>query len=325
MSRGNHGETVFGDDEERILWLETLEQACNKTGWRIHAYVLMRNHYHFLLETPEANLVAGMKWLQGTFTQRINARRRTRGHLFQGRYKALVMDPNDHRYFDLVAMYIHLNPVRAGIAGREPDALAQYRWSSYPAYLSRRKGRPPWLVVSQVLGSLGLRDRSRDRKVFKDSTEKRIQEWSRKKGKKTLDEKWNRIRRGWCLGEEPFRSFLLECLDGVMEGKYRDSFSGDGAISHDEKEAERILDNGLEALGMDRRALPEMKKGADEKAALAWLIRNRTTVSNRWISNHLFSGHSSRISHLVKKAKEQKSGRLHGYCMKLGRISIFKD
>ena len=78
MARGNQGRAVFADDRDRMQWLETLGEACAKTGWRIHAYVLMGNHYHLLVETPEANLVAGMKWLQGTYT-----RRQSRARLIQ--------------------------------------------------------------------------------------------------------------------------------------------------------------------------------------------------------------------------------------------------
>src|ERR1017187_8465650 len=74
MARGNQGRDIYGDDPDRKLWLATLGEACEKTGWRIHAWVVMNNHYHLLLETPEANLVAGMKWLQGTYTQRYNSR-----------------------------------------------------------------------------------------------------------------------------------------------------------------------------------------------------------------------------------------------------------
>ena len=70
MARGNQGQAIYADDLDRKVWLETLAEACEKTGWRIHAYVMMGNHYHLLIETPEGNLVAGMKWLQGTHTQR---------------------------------------------------------------------------------------------------------------------------------------------------------------------------------------------------------------------------------------------------------------
>ena len=113
MSRGNRGDAIFRTERDRRLLLDTLAEGCGKTGWRIHAYVLMTNHYHMLLETPEANLVAGMKWFQGTYTQRFNARHRVFGHLFQGRYKALVVDGRADRHFATVSTYIHLNPADA--------------------------------------------------------------------------------------------------------------------------------------------------------------------------------------------------------------------
>src|SRR4051794_39051413 len=84
MARGNQLQAIYADDLDRKAWLGTLAEVCEKTGWRIHAWVMMGNHYHLLLETPEANLVAGMKWLQGTYTQRYNSRRQLVGHLFQG-------------------------------------------------------------------------------------------------------------------------------------------------------------------------------------------------------------------------------------------------
>ena len=103
------------------LWLERLGEACEKTGWRIHAWVMMNNHYHLLLETLEANLVAGMKWLQGTYTQRYNPRHEVFGHLFQGHYKAVVVEPEAGNYFAVVSTYIHLNPARAGLIRLVPD------------------------------------------------------------------------------------------------------------------------------------------------------------------------------------------------------------
>src|ERR1035438_4875458 len=135
MARGNQGRDIYADERDRKLWLATLGEACEKTGWRIHAWVMMNNHYHLLLETPEANLVAGMKWLQGTYTQRFHYRHHGCGHLFQGRYKAAPVDGSG--YFGVVSTYIHLNPARAGLIeiGKEP--LRRYRWSSYRWDLDR--------------------------------------------------------------------------------------------------------------------------------------------------------------------------------------------
>jgi len=99
MCRGNRREAIFKNDGDRGVFLETLAEGCERTGWKVCAYVLMPNHYHMILETPEANLVAGMRWFQGTYTKRYNARNREWGHLFQGRYKSVVIDPDESEYF----------------------------------------------------------------------------------------------------------------------------------------------------------------------------------------------------------------------------------
>ena len=102
---------------DRRGWLDTLAEASVKTGWRVHAYVLMDNHYHLLLETAEPNLSDGMKWLQSTYTSRHHRRHRKGGHLVQGRFKAVVLDGSDPQYVQVASTYIHLNPVRAGLIG----------------------------------------------------------------------------------------------------------------------------------------------------------------------------------------------------------------
>ena len=157
LDRGDRREAIFADEMDRETFLGTVEEVCRRTGWRLHAYVLMSNHYHLLLETPEPNLVAGMKWFQSTYTMRFNRRHRLSGHLFQGRYKAIVVDPEERNYLVTLSDYIHLNPVRAGLL-REGEKLFAYRWSSYPAYVKRGTMSPWWLKRETVLGELGLND-----------------------------------------------------------------------------------------------------------------------------------------------------------------------
>jgi REP element-mobilizing transposase RayT len=89
MSRGDRREAVFKDDQDCEGFLRALAEACEKSLWQVHAYCLMRTHFHLVLETPQPTLVAGMKWLLGTYTSRCNRRHRQFGHLFSGRYKAL--------------------------------------------------------------------------------------------------------------------------------------------------------------------------------------------------------------------------------------------
>ena len=92
MNRGDRREPIFQDDRDRTRFLETLGEACAKADWQVHAYCLMTNHFHLVLETPQGNLVAGMKWFLGTYTSRFNRRHKLFGHLFSGRYKSLIVD-----------------------------------------------------------------------------------------------------------------------------------------------------------------------------------------------------------------------------------------
>ncbi len=117
---------LYRDDTDRERFLETLTEVCAGTGWVIHAYVLMDNYYHILLETPEPNLVVGMKWFQGTYTQRFNARNREWGHLFQGRYRAMLVDNGSDAYFPIVNSYIHLNPARARLFDLKNGNLSDF-------------------------------------------------------------------------------------------------------------------------------------------------------------------------------------------------------
>src|SRR6059058_1984263 len=115
MARGNRREAIFLDDEDRRLFVQTLGEACAMTGWRVHCWVLLSNHYHLMIETPEANLVAGMKWLQNTVTRRFNVRHRAWGRVFGDRYKAVAVEGRTPFYYETLLDYIHLNPVRAGL------------------------------------------------------------------------------------------------------------------------------------------------------------------------------------------------------------------
>jgi REP element-mobilizing transposase RayT len=98
MNRGDRREAIFADDQDRQRFLETLTEACQKTGWQVHAYCLMNNQFHLVVETPQPNLVVGMKWLLGTYTSRFNRRHKEFGHLFSGRYKALLVDGSGSGY-----------------------------------------------------------------------------------------------------------------------------------------------------------------------------------------------------------------------------------
>lgn len=317
MCRGNRQQTVFRDGRDNEIFLDTLGEACVRCGWRVHAFVLMGNHYHLLIETPEPNLVAGMQWLQGTYTKRFNVRHKEWGHLFQGRYKALPVDGRGD-YFSTVASYIHLNPARIRGFDFENSKLEEYAWSSYPGYLRTGK-RPEWLCVERVLNGLGLSDTPGGRRNYRATVERWILEMQNSAEPWTVDEEWSQIRRGWCFGDNAFRKALTERIGGTLKSKRRESFSGSEIKQHDEKEAERILELGMKALGLTDQHLSEQKKGSPEKVALAWLVRKNTCVRNGWIKERLKMGSATNFSDALRRiesAKKNDPGYKEFQCIK---------
>lgn len=309
MSRGNNGQAIYKTDQGRRLFLSTLGETCIQTGWRIHAYVLMSNHYHLLLETPEANLVDGMKWFQGAYTQRFNAMFKMRGHLFQGRYKAIPVDTGDGlAYFRTVSTYIHLNPFRAKRYGEGcAHPLEAYRWSSYPAYIGKSRRRPDWLIRDKVLQSWGLEEGSSGNlEAYQDKIERFMKfEEDPDAGRQGEFEK--QIKRGWYIGSREFRELLGEKLSARQ--KLGDNYRGLQRREHGEEEAERLLKEGLKYLNLSEAKLCEMRNNCLEKQAMAWLLNVHTTVTVRWVAERLKMGHPENASHGINRfRKEENAG-----------------
>ena len=192
--------------------IETLAEACAKTGWPVHAYVLMSNHFQLVVETPLPNLVAGMKWFLGTYTSRFNRRHKLFGHLFSGRYKSLIVDGSGGGYLKSVCDYVHLNPVRAKLVAVD-QRLKSFAWSSWPAYLLAPSKRPAWLRVDRLLGEWGIpKDSPAGRQRLEQALEAR-------RGSEEGEE-FKPIRRGWCLGEETFRKELLARMSGRLGAEH---------------------------------------------------------------------------------------------------------
>ncbi|HJV00815.1 MAG TPA: transposase [Burkholderiaceae bacterium] len=143
-SRGDRLEDIYVDDGDRLLWLDLLGHTCARFHWSCHAWCQMSNHYHLVVETAEPNLSAGMRQLNGIFTQASNRKHRRCGHVFQGRYKAVLVDRNS--YLLELARYVVLNPVRAGIVA---DA-ADWPWASYRA-MTGAATAPAWLQTDWIL------------------------------------------------------------------------------------------------------------------------------------------------------------------------------
>jgi len=147
-SRGNEQKDVFKSRKDRDKFLDYLASATERYGAAIHAYCLMNNHYHLLLETPDGNLSQIMRHINGAYTTYFNVKRKRAGHLFQGRFKAILIEADE--YALELSRYIHLNPVRAGMCG-EPG---KYPWTSFISYVGQSKA-PDWLKTDFILGCFG--------------------------------------------------------------------------------------------------------------------------------------------------------------------------
>ena len=200
------------DDADRQRFVDTLGEVCAKTGWQVHAYVLMPNHFHLVVETPQPNLVAGMKWFLGTYTSRFNRRHKLFGHLFSGRYKSLIVDGSGSGYLKSVGDYVHLNPARAKLVAVHAP-LKGFAWSSWPAYLAAPSKRPAWLRVDRLLGEWGI---PKDSPAGRQRLERALEE--RREAEE--GEEFKPIRRGWCLGEEKFRKELLTQMSERMGAEH---------------------------------------------------------------------------------------------------------
>jgi putative transposase len=154
-SRGDRREDIFLDDDDRQEWMTVLSLVCDRFNWVVHAYCQMTNHYHLLIETVEANLSAGMRQLNGLYTQRFNRRHDLVGHLFQGRYKAILVQKET--YLLELSRYVVLNPVRAKMV-LLPE---EWGWSSYVACMDDRFTPHGWIPT----GCSGSLDRSAVRHV----------------------------------------------------------------------------------------------------------------------------------------------------------------
>ena len=149
-SRGDRREEIYLGDEDREAWLEVLGQVCERFNWVCHAWCQMTNHYHLLIETPEANLAQGMRQINGVYTQRLNRAHDRVGHVFQGRYKAILVERES--YLLELARYVVLNPLRAKMVRQ----LENWRWSSYLATCGQVES-PAWLQTDWILAQFGQR------------------------------------------------------------------------------------------------------------------------------------------------------------------------
>ena len=195
-ARGNARKPIYKDDGDRVKFLEILGEVNRKYNWLCHAYCLMDNHYHIIIETPDGNLSKGMRQLNGLYTQSFNRKRRRVGHVFQGRYKAILIEKESHLLE--VCRYVVLNPVRAK-AVQEPG---EWKWSSFNATAGKIKP-PQCLTVDWILGQFGTK-RGQAEKGYRDFVRAGI-------GGERI---WRKVKGQSILGEEDYVGRLMEYIRG---------------------------------------------------------------------------------------------------------------
>jgi REP-associated tyrosine transposase len=314
MARGDRREAIYHDDRDRLAWLDYLDQVCRRTEWRVYGWVLMGNHYHLLVETPRANLVSGVQWLQTAYTVWFNRRHKLSGHLFGGRYKAVLIDEGEpqgrmlYGYVGTVLDYLHLNPVRVGIVGGSGGkSLLDYRWSSLTgAYLCSPRKRPEWAHVEMAFTLFDLKDSVVGRRRFLERLELKAREESpRRCGAITPEGQslQSTLRRGWYFGSQAFRERLLALLPKsdanvrLDQGQHYEA----AALMSDaaEERAESILIRELCAAGLIEQELSERPRSDPLKWKIARTMRTETTVSLKWIAGRLDLGSASNVCHKI--------------------------
>jgi putative transposase len=296
INRGNYRRDLFDNPGTAGAFLEALFEAAGKFRWHVYAYVLMRNHFHLAVETVEPTLGEGMHWLQGTMAVRFNRFRNERGHLFQGRYKAMPIE--DAAALARVVDYIHLNPVRAKVV--EPEWVARYRWSSLAAV--SKQNRPAQLQPQQWLQQRGYRD---DREGIAAYTAELVQ---------LADDEtaWERagvvgLSKGWAIGTSGWRKALakdyarLALMRGLDEEDRR-------AVR--QATWEQAVELELAKLGKVEADLLTQPRKQPWKVQLAERLRSTVGAKIAWLAKRLHLGQPNTLRgylHQTRKAHNQQN------------------
>jgi REP element-mobilizing transposase RayT len=293
MSRGNEGRNIFFCDDDRQGFLGVVCEISERFEIDIFAFVLMDNHYHLLIRTRRANLSKAMQWLGVTYTRRFNNKHSRIGHLFQGRFKSIIVQ-NDI-YLMQLSCYIHRNPLRAGAVNR----LARYPWSSYPVYAYGNKG-PQWLSTELILSQFDEKSRHRDYR-------EKVQGYA-KEEKRLLED----LKHGMILGSKRFvdniRSTYLPQVPHREIPQQKSMFKEFNPVSFLDKAA-KILNCDIRRFQQSSRISSSDKEDRDILVYALW----KTGILTNEKIGQLFGVTSSSISHSVRalslKLKKDRQSR----------------
>lgn len=285
ISRGNDGQAIYLNDVDRNLFLDTISEMSERFEVDIFAYVLMPNHYHLLVKTLRANLKKAMQWFGTTYTRRFNNRNLKKGHLFQGRYKSILVQ-ND-AYAVRLSCYIHRNPLRAGIVSR----LIDYKWSSYPVYAYGRKS-PSWLSTKLILSYFKGIDKH---KQYRE----KVQKYAREE-KRLLED----VRHGMILGTEKFlkrvrKQFLPDIPNHDLPQQKK--------LARD-IDIDDVLKKSAEILQVDLDKFIQAKRlhGIDKhkRDLIVYFLWNRGIMTNEQLGQIFDISHSG-VSHSARRFKKE--------------------
>ncbi len=278
FNRGNYRHWIFATRGALESFRNCFFETVPRFKWQIHAFGFMNNHFHFSATTPEPNLSVGMQWLQSTYAVRFNRFRDERGHLFQGRYHSVLVQPGS----DLVRVvnYIHLNPVEAGIV--EVSGLPHSSLTSLAQFI--HGPRPPWLSCEPWLTTLGLTDTASGWSKYLLYLEE-VSKIPRSK------EEERALTRGWAIGTTEWRASIIAKITGQIIPRGRRETADACQLQWS-----RALEEELIKCSKTKADLALAPKGAPWKIALAYALRNSTTATNNWIAREVHMGAASSVS-----------------------------
>jgi REP element-mobilizing transposase RayT len=293
LNRGNYRRDLFTSSGEAGAFVSALEEATEVYGWQVHAYAVMRNHYHVALRTPQPNLIEGMHWLQTTFATRFNRLHGESGHLFQGRYKSLLVE--DDAALARLVDYIHLNPVRAGIVPAEQAAA--FRWGSLGRFV--RGMRFARLEAESWMRARGLTDNAEGWATYLGRLQDLVTD---KEEQDRLG--WASMSRGWAIGTQGWRRAVAR--DHAEKALNPGLGAADARALREARWAER-LEGLLNEAGQSLATAAQARKSAPWKVEIAARVRQETGAAIVWLAETLSMGKPSAVRSYLSRVK---SGRV---------------
>ena len=274
MNRGNARGEIFRDEKDYDYFKRWLGKVCEKAGWKVHAWTLMPNHYHLLIETRRKTLIKGMQLLNAEYTRYFNRRWKLSGPLFQGRYKGTLVE-GKKGYLLTVADYIHLNFARSFISKTMEELVANPE-TSVGCYV--RGKFPEWMEWKKVMGSIGQENlESKARKRFYEHLKGK---WGEMREE---DPVWKELRRSWCFGGEKLMEKFQKAMDKKRGGSVASDLWQRGVSQEtEENRAKERLKQWSKKSKLDYQELERY-----EKYKLACEIRNYSCVSIQWLAKEL--------------------------------------